>query len=262
MNAVEEECAHVSHVLVIFVAHQRGAVCAVIVGVVGLFHAGLLAPGHAVDNGDVAWCVLHVLGLVVHNAVAVGVGFCAAIHVEAECFVPRIPELGAVGGLYDHVAPSVAVHVGNCYHVVLSCARKLVRPQFHGPQVFPRAKIAFDIAVQGVRRAFAIHDVVHFAITVEVHRPYVVRAKIRRLEGRPSLLEVDAHEQIAHVVVLNLIGRAGCRLVAVGHQGYRNLAARGQFGSRCRKVCVLQGRSIQLCPVDIDVVLGILRLLG
>ena len=261
VDAVQIADAHVAHVFVVFVAHQRGAVGAVVVLVVALLYRGLLASGHTVDDGDVAGGVARRLRLVVDDAVAVGVARGLALHIEAERLRIGIPELSTVRRLDDDVAHAVAVHIGDGDHVVLSGTAQLVGPQLHGPQMPARAQISLHVAVQGVGVRLAVDHIVHLAVAVEVHGPHIGGVESGGSQWGTSLFEDDVNEDVAHVVALHLVGHAHGRLRAVGsHHRHGHLCARGHL-SRRRLPTGVRRRG-HLRAVDIHVVGGLLRLLG
>ena len=96
VNAIVVEHTHVSHMFVVLVAHQRGTICAVVMGVIGLLDAGFLKAGQSIDDGDIARSIAHTLSLVVDNAVFVGVGRGVAVDIKPKSFCVGIPELRAV----------------------------------------------------------------------------------------------------------------------------------------------------------------------
>ena len=81
MNAVMIEYSHMSHMLVVFVTHQRGFVRPVVCIVILLFHRHLLCSGHAIHYGHVFGCVIFRFVSIVYYSVIVGVTCCRPVDV-------------------------------------------------------------------------------------------------------------------------------------------------------------------------------------
>ena len=126
MHTVVVENAHVSHVLIVFIAHQRCTIRSRIVRGVSLLHRSLLASRHAIHNGHISWRILHRLLFVINDSIAIRVTRRVAIHKETKRFLVGVPELSAIAGLHNQFTLPVAVYVVCTNLIVLSRATQLV----------------------------------------------------------------------------------------------------------------------------------------
>ena len=120
MHTVVVENAHVPHMLIVFIAHQRSTIRSRIVRSVSLFHGSLLTSRHAIHNGHVSWRILHRLLFVIDDSIAICVTRRVAIHKETKRFLVGVPELSAIAGLNNQFTLPVAVDVVSTNLIVLS----------------------------------------------------------------------------------------------------------------------------------------------
>ena len=193
-------------------AHVFGpGVAPILVAAVGSFCVfqfvtGNFLTGKAVDDRDVERRYFCGIVSIVCYAVAINIGYCAALGILAPCLVCLVPEAGAVRTLYEHLAASVAVDVPCHYHIVLAGTDIHVRTHIDRPQQFAREAVGLQL----VRRRGCVFRIllarcctgieaiyyygIVFAVAVSVHWPAVFRAVV--VARNYGVVEVDVQPHV------------------------------------------------------------------
>ena len=172
------------------------------------FTASDFCTRQSVDDRYVERTVAHILIAVIHDAVTIYICHGTTHGIESPRFLLLVPETCAIARLDDDLATPIAVDVIGHHHIVLTSTDIHVRTHVNSPKQFARESVSLNL-MTGCSRIVALvlriittcgsckeavaHHTIYLAISIQVHRPDILRAIVVANEHLIVVVKLKPH---------------------------------------------------------------------